>query len=143
MMNRVITVFGWLSFAVLLCPLSFKVVWQFLMAGIWNLWYPMKSFTFWILYSWKHVRYYTKYHVMIITQFPYIVRLVNFGFLRSSFYIRLGYFCNLFSDNAIFMVISCLWYLLVYAITFSFDQRTGNFCNPLQSTEFVRTMTWL
>ena len=113
------------------------------MAEIWEFRYPMKYFTSWILYSWKHVQYYDTYQVMIITQFPYIVSLVNFGLLRYSFYIRLGYFCNLFSENAVFVARLCLCSLLAHAIRFSFDQITGNFCNPLESTDFVRTMTWL
>ena len=74
MMNRVITISGWFSFAILLCFLSFKVARNFLTAGIWSFQYPMKYFTSLVFYVCKHVRYYTTYQVTIVTQFPYIVR---------------------------------------------------------------------
>ena len=64
------------------------------------------------LYVWKHIQYYIAYKVTIITQFPYIVSLVNFGLLGYYFYIHLGYFCNLFSDNAVSMAFLCSFYLL-------------------------------
>ena len=131
MMNRVITFFGWSSLAIVLCYMFCKVTRQFLMAGIWNFWYPMKYFTSWIFYVRKHVQYNTTYQVTIVTQFPYIVSLVNFGLLGNSFYIHQVYFCNLLSENATLMALLCSYYLLSHTITFIFYWVTGNVCNPL------------
>ena len=47
-----------------------------------------------------------------------ILSLANLGLLGYFFYIRLGYFFNLFSGNAVFMALSCYCYLLAHAITF-------------------------
>ena len=40
----------------------------------WNFRCQMESFKYWILYVSKNGQYYTTYKVMIVTQFPYIVR---------------------------------------------------------------------
>ena len=69
--------------------------------------------------------------------------LVDFGLLGYYFYILMGYFCNLFFDNAFFVALSCSCYLLVHAIAFIFDQITGKCFNPLRSNDFLRMMTWL
>ena len=59
---------------------------------------------------------YITYQVTIITKYPYIFSLVHFGSLGYSFYIRLGYFCNLSSEKAILMALLCLLYLLAHGI---------------------------
>ena len=40
--------------------------------------YLMKYFTYWFLYVWRHVQYYTIHTVTIVTQIPYISRF-NYG----------------------------------------------------------------
>ena len=127
MMNQVIPVFGWFSFAIVLCSMSWKFEWKLIKAGIWNFWYPMKSFKPWIFYVYKHAQYFTTYQVANVTKYLYMVSLVNFVLLGYLFYIFLGYFCNLFSENDAFMALLCSCYLLLHWIILIFDQRTSNF----------------
>ena len=56
-----------------------------------------------------------------------------------SCYIRLGYFCNLFSENAIFMALSCSFYLLVHIIAFIFDEGTAFF---LTQSKIITFYVW-
>ena len=56
-----------------------------------------------------------------------ILSLANLGLLGYFFYIRLGYFFNLFSGNAVFMALSCYCYLLAHAITFFFIKEQVTF----------------
>ena len=89
------------------------------------------------------MQYYTTFQVMIVTQFPYIVSLVDYRLLGYSFYILLGYFCNLFSENAVPMVHLSYCYLLAHASTFIFIVKTGYYGNPKLSTEFARRIPLL
>ena len=49
-LNRVITVFGWFPFSIVLCSVSWKTARQFLTERIWNFLYLMKSLTSWTFY---------------------------------------------------------------------------------------------
>ena len=69
--------------------------------------------------------------------------MVNFGLLGYSFYIRMGYFCKLFYDNAVFIALLCSCYLLAQASIFILIVKTGYYGNPKPSTDFARRVPLL
>ena len=67
----------------------------------------------------------------------------NSRLLGYCFNVRLGWFWNILSENSVLMALLSYSYLLAHTITFILNRIKGDFFNPLQSTYFLRTMTWL